>query len=276
MADIAHASNGGQYGDADVPLVASLFGEPSRAPILIALADGRALPASRLANEAGLSAQGTSAQLTRLLTAGLITVEPSGRHRYYRLADRNVAAVLEAMAAIAPPMTVRSLREGTHANALRTARTCYDHLAGQLGVAITGALLTEKALVATDGIPTAQRRDGDRLSAPVASHPYELGPDAAAIFDRLGVDLDALERGTGKTSRPLLRFCMDWTEQKHHLAGRLGAALLNAFTTNEWTTRGSRRAMRLTSLGASQLEQHLNITTLTRSPDPHASVGIRV
>lgn len=144
MADIAHASNGGQYGDADVPLVASLFGEPSRARILMALADGRALPASRLANEAGLSAQGTSAQLTRLLTAGLITVEPSRRHRYYRLADRNVAAVLEAMAAIAPPMTVRSLREGTHANALRTARTCYDHLAGQLGVAITGALLTEK------------------------------------------------------------------------------------------------------------------------------------
>ncbi len=262
MADIAHASNGGRYGDADVPLVASLFGEPSRARILMALADGRALPASRLADEAGLSAQATSAQLTRLLTAGLITVEPSGRHRYYRLADGNVSAVLEAMAAIAPPMTVRSLREGTHANALRTARTCYDHLAGQLGVAITSALLEQEALITTDGIATVQRRGSDRLSAPVTSHPYELGPDAAAVFARLGLDLDALEHGTGKTTRPLLRFCMDWTEQQHHVAGRLGAVLLNAFISNEWVTRGSRRAIRLTSLGASQLENHLKITNL--------------
>jgi DNA-binding transcriptional ArsR family regulator len=108
MADIAHASNGGRYGDADVPLVASLFGEPSRARILMALADGRALPASRLADEAGLSAQATSAQLTRLLTAGLITVEPSGRHRYYRLADGNVSAVLEAMAAGTPVVAANS------------------------------------------------------------------------------------------------------------------------------------------------------------------------
>lgn len=257
-----HASHDGKYGDADVPLVASVFGEPSRARILMALADGRALPATRLASEAGLSAQATSAQLRHLLAAGMVTVEPSGRHRFFRLASSNVGAVLEAMAAIAPPLTVTSLREGTQAQALRTARTCYDHLAGQAGVTVMGALLTEKAIVATDGIPTTQRRDGDKLSAPVATHPYTLGPCAPAVFARLGIDIDALDHGTTKTTRPLLRFCMDWTEQQHHLAGRLGAALLKAFITNEWITRGNRRAIRLTALGADQLEKHLHIPKL--------------
>lgn len=249
-----------------MPRIAALFGEPSRARILMALADGRALPASRLADETGLSAQATSAHLTRLLTAGLVIVEPSGRHRYYRLADAKVAAVLEAMAAIAPPRTVTSLREGTRANALRTARSCYDHLAGQLGVAITNALLQQQALTTTDGITTVERRGGDKLSAPVINHPYELGPDAATVFARLGVDLNTLEHAPGTALRPLLRFCTDWTEQQHHLAGRLGAALLNAFISNEWVTRGSRRALRLTTLGANQLEAQLKIPNRRGKP----------
>ncbi len=138
-------------GDADVAKVAALFAEPTRARVLIALADGRALPASVLAAEAGLSAPATSAHLARLRRAGLITVEPSGRHRYYRLAGPDVAAVLEALARIAPLKPVRSLRQGTRTHAPRNARTCYDHVAGHLGVAITAALLARGALVAIDG-----------------------------------------------------------------------------------------------------------------------------
>lgn len=115
-------------GDADLARAAALFAEPARARGLLARADGRALPASLLADEAGVSAQATSAHLKRLHEAGLVTVVPSGRHRYYRLAGPDVAAVLEALARIAPSQTVRSLRQGTRANALRSARTCYDHL----------------------------------------------------------------------------------------------------------------------------------------------------
>lgn len=248
------------YGDADVARVAALFGEPSRTRILIALADGRALPASVLADEAGLSAPATSAQLSQLRESGMIAVEPSGRHRYYRLASPDVAAVLEAMAQIAPPKPIRSLREGTRANALRSARTCYDHLAGRLGVQIASHLLERGALVATDGIPTSKRRAGDRLSAPVVNHPYCLGPKAVDVFGELGVDLDELQAHTTKKSRPLLRFCMDWTEQQHHLAGQLGAALFEAATSNGWVTRKQgQRAVRLTDRGTKALTERLGL-----------------
>jgi DNA-binding transcriptional ArsR family regulator len=219
----------------------------------------RALPASVLAAEAGLSAPATSAHLTRLRHAGLITVEPSGRHRYYRLAGPDVAAVLEALANLAPPQPVRSLRQGTRANALRTARTCYDHLAGQLGVAITGGLLKQGALSTLDGNPTTDRRPGDRLSAPLRHHPYQLGPNATEIFRGLGVDLDSLT-GLGRSRRPLLRFCLDWTEQQHHLAGRLGAALTNTLLDHGWIMPLPRqRAVRLTDSGATTLSTQLGL-----------------
>jgi len=236
-------------GDADVARVAVLFGEPSRARMLMALGDGRSLPASVLAAEAGLSAPATSAHLAQLRAAGLVRVEPSGRHRYYRLAGPEVAAVLEAMAQIAPAQPVTSLRQGTRANALRFARTCYDHLAGRLGVQLTAGLLRLGALEATDGIASTDRRAGDRLSAPVAEHPYRLGPAAADVFGQLGVSL----AGTGR--RPLLRFCLDWTEQRHHLAGRLGAAVCAAAVEQGWIERKPhQRGVRITDAGAKAFE----------------------
>ncbi len=245
-------------GDADLARAAALFAEPARARVLLALADGRALPASLLADEAGVSAQATSAHLKRLHEAGLVTVEPSGRHRYYRLAGADVAAVLEALARIAPAQTVRSLRQGTRANALRSARTCYDHLAGQLGVAITAALLQRQALAAVDGHANNQRRAGDPLSAPLDPHPYQLGPAATDIFAALGVDLPALQTATSR--RPLLRFCVDWTEQQHHLAGRLGAAVTDALLHRGWLVRQPRqRAVRLTRQGATSLSKQLGL-----------------
>lgn len=240
-------------GDADIAGVAVLFGEPSRARILTALADGRALPASVLASETGLSAAATSAHLSKLRNAGLVDMEPSGRYRYYRLASREVAAVIEAMAQIAPTKPIRSLREGTRAHALRVGRTCYDHLAGRLGVAVMAYLLEQGALEANDGISGPQRRASDRLSASVAHHPYALGAPAGTILDGLGVDLGEL-RQAASASRPLLRFCMDWTEQRHHIAGSLGAAICTAFTANGWITRKTgQRAVALTPAGRSAL-----------------------
>lgn len=245
-------------GDADLAAAASLIADPARARVLIALADGRTLPASGLAAEAGLSAPATTALLNKLRQGGLIEVEPSGRHRYYRLAGPHVATVLEALASIAPLHPVRSLRQDTHAGALRAARSCYDHLAGRLGVAVTAALVERQVLVATDGVTGTTRRPGDRLAAALPTHPYRLGPNAGAVLADLGVDLPSLLGAPG-SSRPLLRFCTDWTEQRHHLAGRLGAAVLTALCETGCITRPGRRVVRVTGHGADVLGRHLGL-----------------
>jgi DNA-binding transcriptional ArsR family regulator len=246
----------GPGGDADLASAASLFAEPARARVLLALSDGRALPASVLAGEAGLSGPATTHHLNRLLEGGLVTVEASGRHRYYRLAGPQVSVVLEALASIAPTHPVRSLRQGTQAASLRQARTCYDHLAGRLGVAVTAGLLDHRVLLANDGIDDTARREGERYAAFVADHPYTLGPDAQPILAEFGIDLEVLA-DPSRRARPLLRFCVDWTEQRHHLAGRLGAALLTALIDKRWIVR--RPQGRSVQLTAEALRHHLGV-----------------
>lgn len=259
MANTATRRPTGPGGDADLASAAALIAEPARARILLALSDGRALPATGLAAEAGLSAPATTNHLNRLLDGGLVSVESSGRHRYYRLAGPHVAVVLEALATISPTHPVRSLRQDTQAGALRQARSCFDHLAGRLGVAVTASLLDHQVLVATDGLDDTRRRDGERYAAPVPHHPYTLGPRAHPVLAGLGVDLDGL-LDAPRATRPLLRFCVDWTEQRHHLAGRLGAALLTALSDRAWIARRPEgRAIRLTSEGAAGLHHHLGI-----------------
>lgn len=249
----------GPGGDADLASVAAAIADPARARILLALAEGRALPSSELSAEAGVSAPATTHHLKRLLDAGLVTVEPSGRHRYYRLAGPQVAVVLEALASLAPTHPVRSLREDTQAARLRRGRSCYDHLAGRLGVSVTAALVDRRILVRTDGVDGTDRREDDRYAAPVPHHPYTLGDQAQEGLAELGVDLDAL-RDAPARARPLLRFCVDWTEQRHHLAGRLGAALLDAFTGRQWIVRHPRsRSIDLTEAGATALASRLGV-----------------
>lgn len=239
-------------GDADVSRVASVLGEPTRARVLMALADGRALPASVLAAESGVSAQAMSGHLARLLDAGLVAVEPTGRYRYYRLASPAVGEALEALARISPPQPVRSLRQGTRARALRNARTCYDHLAGRIGVEITAVLLERGALAREDGWTSTARRAEDTPSTRLASHPYRLGDAADEVLGELGVDLRTVRGGGGK--RPLLRFCVDWSEQRHHLAGLLGAVLATTLLDAGWLARFPRgRALRVTDEGAKRL-----------------------
>lgn len=251
----------GGGGDADIAAIAALFAEPTRARVLVALADGRSLPASVLASEAGVSPQAASTQLNRLKRAGLIADEKSGRHRYYRLASDHVADILEALAGAAPTQPVRSLRQGTRAAALRRARTCYDHLAGQLGCDLTQALLDQQALHAVDGVDTTSRRSTDPLSAPLPEHPYQLGPDADSVLNRIGIDIHALQ-GSPRTRRPLLRFCLDWSEQRHHLGGSLGAAIHTTFEQSGWVTRRpGNRAVTLTELGQRELRHRLGLAT---------------
>jgi DNA-binding transcriptional ArsR family regulator len=251
------------HGEVDVASVAALFADPSRARMLTALTDGRALPASVLAAESGVAASTASEHLGRLVHGGLLEVERSGRHRYYRLANERVAAAIESLALVAPRRPVRSLRESTRAAALRRARTCYDHLAGRLGVAVTEGLITHGALTRTDGRSGAGRGGGDRLSSPVAVHPYELGPHAGEVFGRLGVDLAALD----PRARPVLRFCVDWSEQRHHLAGALGAALLARLLDAGWLRRlPSHRAVEVTAAGRDGLAAVLGVAD-PRVPD---------
>ncbi|MGZ0150333.1 ArsR/SmtB family transcription factor [Kribbella sp. WER1] len=240
-------------GDADVARVAALIAEPARAKVLMALADGRALHASLLASEAGVSPQTVSAHLRKLLDGGLVTVERSGRHRYYGLAGPDVAAAVEALARLAKPQPITSLRQSTRAAALREARTCYDHLAGRLGVALLEGLVRRGALIRTDGGQGTERRPTDPLAQQLPDGPYALGPNAVEVFAELGVDLT-----TQPTRRPLLRFCVDWSEQRHHLAGQLGAATTNALLTRHWLhRRPHQRAVDLSEDGRRGLAQVL-------------------
>jgi hypothetical protein len=202
-----------------------------------------------IAQEGGVSASTTSEHLARLVDGGVLTVEPSGRHRYFRLAGPQVAAAVEALAVLAPQPPVSSLRESTRAAAMRGARTCYDHLAGRLGVAITDALIDREVLVRDDGVGTSTRRPTDPLAAAVPAHPYTLGPQAGPVLDRLGIDLAAV-RDQPRSARPLLRFCVDWSEQRHHLAGALGAAVCERARSAGWVApRPGGRAVQVTDAG---------------------------
>ncbi|MFZ0216492.1 MAG: helix-turn-helix transcriptional regulator [Candidatus Dormiibacterota bacterium] len=238
-------------GDADIAPIAALMGEPARAAVLIALADGRALAATTLASEAGIAPSTASAHLARLVQGGLVRVERSGRHRYFRLAGPEVAAAMEALARLAPEQPIRSLRQGTRAEAVRRARVCYDHLAGRLGVGITDALVANGFVAAEVGDAAAV----DPVLGAGRAHRYTL-PEAGRnrLLD-LGISLDAATR------RPLIRYCVDWSEQRPHLGGRLGAALLDAFVRLRWVEHGPRRVVWLTDRGRHGLADQLGVAS---------------
>jgi DNA-binding transcriptional ArsR family regulator len=245
-------------GDADIAAVAGLIGDRTRARVLLALGDGRALAASVLAQEAGVSASTISEHLSKLLDAGLLSVESHGRHRYYRLAGPRVARLLESLAEISPASPVTSLRAGTRANALRSGRYCYDHLAGRLGVDIMRSLLERGVLAGGDGCFDRGRAVKDHLSAAGQDLDYRLTDGGEAWVLSFGIDLDALRA----RRRPLIRYCTDWTEQQHHLAGGLGAALAAELVQRGWITRARiGRAVTLTAAGRRGLREHLHVET---------------
>lgn len=217
----------------DIAAVAELVADTSRAAMLMELVDGAERPASRLAEAAGVSASTASAHLARLQEAGFVEARREGRHRRFRIADPRVVVLLEALLPLAETPSAVGLRSTMRWQRLRVARTCYDHLAGTLGTDVLAGLVEGEALVRTDGLEGTGPADGDKLSAPVPRTPYALGPQADAAFGALDIDLAEIQ---GRR-RPLLRVCMDWTEQRHHLAGALGAAVAGAFENRGWITR---------------------------------------
>ena len=176
-------------GDADLAAVGALLADRTRARILLALADGRALPAGTVAAEAGVAPSTASEHLSRLLDGGLLDVLQQGRRRYYRLAGPEVGELVETLARLAPPQPVRSLREGTRAHAIRAARTCYDHLAGRLGVELLAALIAGGLVSGGDGRHDPDAARGDLLSAPGRDLDYRLTPAGQERLSALGVAL---------------------------------------------------------------------------------------
>ena len=249
MRDVAEIATS----DLDIAALAALLADPARCKVLLALDDGRALPASVLADEAGVGRSTASSHLGKLTDAGLLTVETHGRNRYYRLAGPEVGALLEQLGRLAPSRPVRSLREGTGAARLRSARTCYDHIAGKLGVRLMGVLLEREVLVGGDGRYDPIRDGRDALSSPGYDIAYELTDAGREVLGDVGVEVP-----TG--SRPLIRYCVAWTEQRHHLSGALGRAMLDRFLTGGWVKRTPRgRALAVTDSGRDAMTDRFGI-----------------
>jgi DNA-binding transcriptional ArsR family regulator len=214
--------------------IAALAGDPARAAMLQALMDGRALTASELARTAGITAQTASSHLARLTASGLLTVAKQGRHRYHRLASAAAARMIESIMQVAAGLQpVRNLSVGPRDAALRAARTCYDHLAGQLGVALTDAMVG-RGHVELDA-------DAGLITEP-----------GLAFLARIGLDADVIAARRGKRSgRVLCRPCLDWSERRPHLAGAIGTALCAHCFERGWLRRiDGTRAVAITPQGA--------------------------
>lgn len=228
--------------------LAALVADETRAACLLALLDGRAWTAGELARHAGVAASTLSEHLGKLVAGGLLTEERQGRHRYVRLADARAAGLVEDLAAQvrvpAAAVRPRSLRESSAASAMARGRTCYDHLAGRLGIALTDALTLRGLLRQDTG--------------------FALTAAGVEWFAAAGMALDVSSR------RPLARACLDWTERRPHLAGAAGAALCRHALDAGWCVRvGSARAVRVTPSGERELSALLGV----RFPPDQARTG---
>ncbi|GJL86547.1 MAG: transcriptional regulator [Minwuia thermotolerans] len=198
----------------DIALLGSVIGDPARANMLIALMSGKALTATELASEAGITVQTASSHLSKLEGAGLLQQRKQGRHRYFALADEDVAEVLEALMGLAASRGLMRTRTGPKDPALRRARVCYNHLAGDLGVQLFDSLQQRRLLTGTET-------------------DFALTDAGRDFLEDLGIDVEALER----ERRPVCKSCLDWSERRTHMAGALGTALLDRFIGLGWAER---------------------------------------
>src|ERR1700738_2388427 len=207
----------------DIAMIASLVGDPARSNMLTALMTGRALTASELAYQAGVTPQTASSHLSKLEAGGLVEQEKQGRHRYYRLSDPDVAAVLEGLEGLAARAGHMRVRTGPKDPALRHARVCYDHLAGDLGVQMLDSMKRQKLV--------RQHK-----------HDIELTAEGQRFLTKsLQISADMLAH----PRRPVCKACLDWSERRHHLAGMLGAALMTRFTELKWAARDATPGSRI-------------------------------
>jgi len=213
--------------DAAISPVASLLADPARVSILLALSDGREVAAGELALVAGVTAASASFHLAKLTSAGMISLRRQGRHQLYRLASPELVQALEALAVLAPESAPRTHRQARIGRAVRAGRTCYDHLAGRLGVCLTRALL-------------------DRGAVRLAGAEFDVTPAGEQLLGELGIDL-ATVRARRRAFAPA---CLDWSEREPHIAGALGAALLTRLFDLGWIKRmPASRAVEVTLAG---------------------------
>ncbi len=206
---------------------AALIGDPARANMLLALMDGRSLTATELASIAGISSQTASAHLGRLLDGRLLAMERQGRHRYYRLRGSKVAQALESLIELAVTSPRRHRPPGPRDAAMRKARTCYDHLAGRLGVTLTQHLIKLEYII--------ENKEN-----------FDLTATGRKVLSDLGLDIESTE----KAKRAFARRCLDWSERQPHLGGALGAALMRLCETEGWIVRQPHsRAVTLSAAG---------------------------
>jgi DNA-binding transcriptional ArsR family regulator len=228
--------------------VAALLGDPARANMLTALMDGRALTVSELAQAGCVALPTASGHLARLDAAGLLTAEKQGRHRYFRLSGPDVATVLEALMGLAERAGAVRVRTGPRDAALRTSRVCYDHLAGERGVALMQALVSN-CWIGGEAEPCLTVEGRRRLSG-------------------IGIEIERLERAR----RPLCRRCLDWSERQSHLGGALGAAVLRHVLGQGWARRGSGRVLAFSPSGLRWFESAFDLRELAQ-PFDAARIG---
>jgi DNA-binding transcriptional ArsR family regulator len=221
----------------DIATIAALIGEPARAAMLVELMSGQALTASELAARVDVAPSTASDHLGKLAHGALLCCEQRGRNRYYRIAGASVAQAIEALAALAFPILPADAFEEETVDDLRFARSCYDHIAGRLGVAITEALVARRYL-----------DEGERE--------YQVTASGEAWFTAFGVDVAAARQ----RRRAFARRCLDWSERRSHLAGALGAELLDQLLTHGWVKRqDGERTLLLTATGEAGLDTELGL-----------------
>lgn len=216
--------------------IASLIGDPTRASILWTLLDGKAFTATELSIAVNTSPQNISMHLAKLLEADLLCVEKQGRHKYYRFSNKEVAYVIESMASLIPPKIPQKKSPERH-SPIKHCRTCYDHLAGKMGVAVAESLLEQKIILDSD-------------------NKFEVSLEGEKWFSDFGINLKDLK----KQRRLFLKPCLDWSERKNHIAGSLGASLLDKMIADDWLrkTKDS-RAIQITGKGEKELLKHFKI-----------------
>ncbi|MFQ5544789.1 MAG: ArsR/SmtB family transcription factor [Acidiferrobacterales bacterium] len=220
----------------DIAIIGALLGDETRAAIVAALLDGRTLTARELAHGAGVTPQTASFHLSKLDGAGLLDILPQGRHRFYRLASPGIAGAIEALAGIAP--NTKAKPAAKRKNDVCFARTCYGHLAGSLGIAVTEALRTHGVI------------------KPIGEDDFLVSPGGKQFFRDLGIDLIEIRKGR----RLFARQCLDWSERKPHLGGSLGQAMTDAFVSKRWLRkRPNSREIHVTDIGHRGIKKLLDV-----------------
>ena len=228
----------------DIAFVASMIGEPARARMLVALMGGKALTATELSLEAEITAQTASSHLRKLVDSGLLVERRQGRHKYFQIQGHDIAEIVERLLNVSVRTTTSQVKTGPDDVALRTARVCYDHLAGELGVQLYDTLIERGYLSETE-----------------AGNQVALTDQGAQFFMSVGADLNTRLKST----RPLCKSCLDWSERRSHLAGALGQWILDDLLQKQWAQRApDSRALHFSADGLSQLSSRYGLMATRR------------